>query len=329
MSRAILAPQYGEPSVLEFVTVAVREPGEGEVTIAVRAAGVNPADLKQLRGEFGRTATMPLRLGSEVAGVITAVGPVALQAGTEAAVWPGTEVVGPVRALAVGDEVVAFRVTGGYSEHLTVKASAVLPKPPTLSWEQAGGLFTVGVTAFHLLAATGVCAGDRVLVHGASGGVGLMAVQLAVLRGATAVGTASAANQELVRRHGAEPVVYGDGLEERVRALFPDGVDIALDAVGTDEAVDTSVALVADRARIASINAFQRGGELGITLLGSGPGADPGNAIRMGARAELLELAGSGRLEVLIGATFPLAQAAAALELIGGGHPGGKIILLP
>src|ERR1700712_4941690 len=103
MSRAILAPQYGEPSVLEFVDVEVPAPGAGEVTIAVRAAGVNPADLKQLRGEFGRSATMPLRFGSEVSGVVTAVGP---------------DAAGPLGPIAVGDEVVGFRVSGGYSEEL-------------------------------------------------------------------------------------------------------------------------------------------------------------------------------------------------------------------
>jgi NADPH:quinone reductase-like Zn-dependent oxidoreductase len=315
MSRAIVAPEYGEPSVLEFVEVEVAEPQEGEVTIAVRAAGVNPADLKQLRGVYGRNeASLPLRLGSEVAGVVTAVGP---------------DAIGPLGPIAVGDEVVGFRVSGGYAEALTVKASAVLPKPSSLGWEQAAGLLATAVTAFHLLEATGVTAGDRVLVHGASGGVGLIAVQLAKLRGAEVVGTASAANQDLVRRHGAQPVVYGPGLADRVRAIFPQGVDVALDTVGTDEAVDGSAELVADHARVGTIAAFVRGGELGFKLLGSGPGADPGSAIRMSARAELLELAGAGKLEVLVGRTFPLAEAAAALELIGSGHPGGKVILLP
>ena len=315
MSRAILAPQYGEPSILEFVEVPDPAPGEGQVVIAVRAAGVNPADLKQLRGQFGRDeASLPLRLGSEISGVVTQV---------------GADAIGPAGPITVGDEVVAFRVSGGYAERVIAKASAVLPKPPTLGWEQAAGLFGVGVTAFHLLEVTGVTAGDRVIVHGASGGVGLMTVQLARLRGASVVGTASAANQELVRSYGAGSVVYGPGLVDRLRAVLPDGADAALDTIGTDEAVDASVALVADRDRIATIAAFERGGEAGIHLLGGGPGADPGNALRMGSRGTLLELAAAGRLDVRVGRAFPLARAADALELIASGHPGGKIVLLP
>jgi NADPH:quinone reductase-like Zn-dependent oxidoreductase len=156
-----------------------------------------------------------------------------------------------------------------------------------------------------------------------------MAVQLAKFRGAEVVGTASPANQDVVQGLGATPVVYGPGLADRVRAVFPDGVDVALDTVGTDEAVDVSAELVADHSRVGTIEAFVRGGELGFKLLGGGPGADPGTALRMGARAGLLELAGQGKLEVLIGRTFPLAEAVAALELIGSGHPGGKVILLP
>lgn len=314
MSRAIVAPTWGEPELLRFEEVSTPAPAEGEVTIAVKAAGVNPADLKQLRGQFGRSeASLPLRLGNEVSGIVTAVGP--NPAGVH----------GP---LSVGDEVVAFRVTGGYSEQRTVPAAAVLHKPAGLAWSEAAGLMLTGTTAFHMLHATGVTAGDHVLVHGASGAVGLLVVQLAVQRGAHVVGTASAANHDLVRGFGAEPVVYGPGLTERVRAIFPGGVDVALDTVGSDEAVDVSVELVPDRSRIATIAAFARGGELGIGLLGGGPGADPGSAVRMSSRAELLELAGRGDLRVVIGREFPLEKAADALHLIASGHPGGKIVLL-
>lgn len=314
MSRAIVAPEYGEPSILEFVEVEVPEPGSREVTIAVRAAGVNPTDYKQLRGPARGNPTFPLRIGNEASGVVTAV---------------GADAAGPSGPISVGDEVVAFRAPGSYAEEIVVPDSAVLPKPASLSWEKAAGLLLVATTAYHMLEATGVKKGDRVLVHGASGSVGLIAIQLAVLRGAQVVGTASAANQALVREHGAEPVVYGDGLADRIRALLPEGVDVALDTVGTDEALDTSVDLVADRDRIASIAGFARGQELGIKLLGGGPGADPGNDIRLGARAELIQLAADGKLDLIIGATFPLSEATAALELVAGGHAGGKVILLP
>jgi NADPH2:quinone reductase len=315
MTHAIVAPEYGEPDLLQFVEVATPPPGEDEVTIAVRAAGVNPADLKRLRGEFGRNeASLPLRLGSEIAGVVTAV---------------GAHAVGPGGPVAVGNEVIGFRVSGGYSEEVTVAAASVLPKPAGLSFEQAAGLLAVGVTAEHLVQAAGVGAGDRVIVHGASGGVGSIAVQLAVLRGAVVVGTASAANQELVRALGATPVEYGVGLLDRIRAIFPEGADAALDTVGTDEAIDTSLAFVHDRTRIATLGAFRRAAELGFKALGSGPGADPGSALRMAARLPLIELAGEGKLTVRVARTFPLAQAAEALEFVASGHPGGKVILLP
>ena len=314
MTHAIIARQYGEPSVLEFAEIDSPEPGPHEVKIAVRAVGVNPTDYKQLRGPARGNPTFPLRIGNEASGVVIAV---------------GADAVGPAGPINVGDEVIAFRAPGSYAEEVVVPESAVLPKPAQLSWEKAAGLLLVAATAFHLVEATGVKAGDRVLVHGASGSVGLMATQLAVLRGATVVGTASATNQDLVREHGAEPVVYGEGLADRVRALFPDGVDVALDTVGTDEALDTSVELVADRHRIATIAGWARGPELGILLLGGGPGADPGTELRMGARAQLIQLAADGKLDVLIAKTFPLSEAAAALELVATGHPGGKVVLLP
>jgi len=314
MSRAIVAPKYGEPSVLEFVEIEVPDPGPHGVKIALRAIGVNPTDYKKLRGPDPGNSTFPLRVGNEASGVVIAV---------------GADATGPDGAIAVGDEVIAYRAPGSYAEEILVPDSAVFPKPSSLSWEKAAGLLLVGTTAYHLVEATGVKKGDRVLVHGASGSVGLIATQLAVLRGATVVGTASASNQDVVREHGAEPVVYGAGLADRVRALFPDGVDVALDTVGTDEALDTSVELVADRDRIATIAGFSRAPELGIKLLGGGPGADSGNEIRRGARAELVKLAAEGKLDLIIGARFPLSEATAALELVAGGHPGGKVILIP
>jgi NADPH:quinone reductase-like Zn-dependent oxidoreductase len=186
-----------------------------------------------------------------------------------------------------------------------------------------------GATAWHALVATAVGAGDTVLVHGAAGGVGLMAIQLAAARGATVVGTASPARHDLLREFGAIPVAYGDGLADRLRAAAPQGVTAALDLVGTDEAVDVSVDLVADRNRIATIAAPRRGLELGIKVLGGSPGADPGTAIREAARLELARLAGQGRLRVLVDQSFPLENAADAHLLSMGGHVCGKIALIP
>jgi NADPH:quinone reductase len=315
VTRVVLATRYGGPEVLSVVDEPVREPGPGEARVAVRAAGVNPADWKSYGGAFGTDpARLPRRLGSEVAGVVTAAGP---------------DAVGPAGPLAVGDEVIGFRVTGGYAADVVVPASALVPKPASLGWEEAAGLMLAGATAVHALTAAGVGEGDTVLVHGAAGGVGLMAVQLAVLRGARVIGTVGGDGADLVRRLGGEPVRYGTGLADRVRELAPGGVTAAVDTVGTDEAVDVSLELVPERRRIASTAAFARGAAEGLSLLGSGPGADPGTALRDAARTELAALAGDGRLEVVVAGTYPLEDVAAAHRAGMAGHTHGKLALIP
>jgi len=168
-----------------------------------------------------------------------------------------------------------------------------------------------------------------VLVHGGAGGVGLMAVQLAVRAGADVIATASEGRHARLRELGAVPVRYGSGLVDRVRALAPDGIDAALDMVGTDEALDASVELVADRRRIATVAGFRRAPELGIQALGGGPGADPGTNIRSAARMELVHRVEAGELVVDIAAVHPLADAAAAHRELAVGHAHGKVVLVP
>ncbi len=141
-------------------------------------------------------------------------------------------------------------------------------------------------TAVHAVSAVGIGEGETLLVHGASGGVGRVAIQVARARGARVIGTASPAHHEELRALGAEPVAYGEGLLERVRAIAPDGVDAAIDTIGTDEAMDVSLALVAERDRIATIANFRRGFTEGIKVLGGAQGADPGVEIRQAARLE-------------------------------------------
>ena len=186
-----------------------------------------------------------------------------------------------------------------------------MPKPANVSFELGAGLMLAGATAIHCLAATSAAAGDTVLVHGASGGVGLLLVEIAVGRGMTVIGTASERNHAALRALGVVPTTYGDGLIERVRELAPDGVDVAIDCVGTDEAMEVSLELVADRERIATIVAFARGVDEGIKVLGGGPGADPGTDIRNAARLELAALAGEGKLPCRSG-RWPLSDVAEA-----------------
>lgn len=315
MTQAVVATGYGGPEVLELVDVATPRPGPGEVRVEVRAAGVNPFDAKVYSGRFGADpAKLPMRLGSEASGVVAEAGP--------GAAGPA----GPVR---VGDHVIVHHAPGAYATDVVARGSAVVPKPPELPWAAAGGLLLAGVTAAHAMVAVDPREGETVLVHGATGGVGLMAVQLAVARGARVIGTGRPEHHGLLRRLGAVPVASGRGLGPRLRAVAPRGVDAAIDTTGADDAIETSVELVADRARIATIAAFERGARTGVKLLGNAPGADPGAEIRAAARLDLLAAVRAARLEVVVARTFPLHEAAGAHRLLMGRHPPGKIVLIP
>ena len=311
MGQRWVAADFGGLDVLRLVDADAPDPGPGEVRIAVRAAGMNPADYKHLERPGDRSA-LPLPIGYEVSGVVEDLGP-----GTELASGGG----------APGDEVLAFRVSGGYASQITVPARDVFAKPPALSHPAAANLLLAGTTAAEMLAVTGVGEGDVVLLHGASGAVGVSVLQQAALLGARVVGTAGERSADVVRGFGGVPVAYGDGLVERVRELAPEGVRAALDAVGTDEAVDASLALVPDRGRIVTIAAFARAQQEGFRVIG---GAMPASAaFRDAARARLVALAATGDLVVPVARTFPLADAVEALTLLQTGHPGGKLALVP
>lgn len=310
-----IASEWGSPEGWEFVAYDPSKPGPGEVTISVRAAGVNPADAKHVAAPRAGQQ-LPVAVGYEVAGTVIAVGPGA------------TAVTGPV---AVGDEVLAFRVRGGYATELTVPAEKVLHRPESLDVAEAANLLLAGTTAAEMLHAVEATAGETVLLHGASGAVGAIVLQLAALRGITVIGTASEARAEDVHRLGGHPVVYGPGLRERVeetvRSLHRAGVDAALDAAGTDEAVEVSLSLVADRQRIVTVAAPRQAEEHGFQALA---GTKPESAMfRDAARADLVTLAGRGLLRVPLGRSYPLPEAQAAHRFLSTGHPGGKLTLFP
>jgi NADPH:quinone reductase len=310
MPVAVVATAYGGPEVLSLVEIDPAAPGAGEVAVDVRAAGVNPADWKRYSGAWGDDpSALPLRIGFEAAGEVVDVG-------------SGVEDLEP------GAPVIGYRVDGAYAERLVVPRSALVRKPETLSWEQAAGLLLAGATAVHAITATAIAEGETLLVHAAAGGVGSMAVQLAQARGARVIGTASPPSHDYVAALGAEAVAYGPGLADRVRALAPDGVDAAVDAVGGDEAVDVSLEVVPDRGRIVTLVASGRARETRIRALGGGPGADPGTEIRDAARHELFELASAGKLAVHVAHTYPLAEAAEAHREIRRGHVHGKLVLV-
>lgn len=309
--RRWVATGVGGLDDFAFVDDDLGVPGPGEVTIGVHAAGVNPADLKHARRPAD-ASQLPLPIGYEVSGEILAVGP-----DTEIASGEGV----------IGDAVLAFRVKGGYATALTVPAEKVFAKPPTVDHPSAANLLLAGCTAADMLRAAAVEPGETILLHAASGAVGVAVLQLARLRGITVIGTSSPASAARVREFGGIPVEYGPGLADRVRTAAPDGVRAALDAAGTDESVDTSLELVADRCRIVTVVAPGRAADDGFVALG---GTQPESlAFRDSVRPELIRLAAAGDLVVPIARTFALSEARAALELVSAGHPGGKVALIP
>jgi enoyl reductase len=302
MSRAVVFNEYGGPEVLELVEVPEPEPGPGQVRVRVRAAGVQPADVKQRAGAWKAWApvTFPARLGHEAAGIVDAVG-------TDVTAFaPGDEVLGPA--------------DGAYADHALADASLLVRKPEAMPWNEAGALSASGVTAATVLEDLKVAPGETLLVHAAAGGVGLVAVQLATAQGVRVIGTAREANHEFLRSLGVIPVTYGDGLADRVRALAPEGVDAALDAVG-GEALDVSVELVPDLSRIGTIADQAGARRLGVRSLGTR---------RSGERlAKLVDACSRGELKVFIWKEFPLEDAAAAHRESEGRHLRGKVVLIP
>ncbi|MEV7176575.1 NADP-dependent oxidoreductase [Kitasatospora sp. NPDC093679] len=301
MSRAITFSEYGAPEVLRLSEVDPPEPGPGQVRIRVRAASVNPLDLKIRSGRMAAVApaSFPVVPGLDAAGVVDAVGENA--------------------GAAVGDEVLGSTAGGSYAEYALLDRPVA--KPEALSWEAAASLVTVGRTAHRVLEQLGVQEGRTLLVHGAAGSVGIIAVQLAVARGITVVGTAAEHDLERVTALGATAVRYGEGWVDRVRAAAPQGVDFVFDASGAGVLAD-SVALTGDAGRvitIADLSAAEHGVRFSAGTSGQGEESVP----------ELALLAARGKLAVPIWRTYPLAEAARAHTDLEAHRNRGKAVLLP
>lgn len=295
--RAITFTEYGGPEVLRLNDVPVPEPGQRQIRVAVRRAGVNPIDWKIRSGSMTQDAApdgvqIP---GLEVSGVVDAVGDGA--------------------GFAVGDEVFGWSATGSYADYAL--ASAVVRKPADLSWEDAVALPVAGETALRVLDLLGVRAGELVLIHGATGAVGRFATQAAVALGATVIGTTGRQGHDDVKALGATPVGYGDGWLERVRAAADRPVDAVFDASGHG-VLPGSVELLGSKDRIVTI-ADGAAFELGITF---SSGGDP----QPDVLERILELRAKG-LRIALGSSYPLEEAAAAQRESEAGHPGGKITL--
>jgi enoyl reductase len=299
--RAVVIDGYGGPEVLRLSEVPVPVPGPSQVRIRVHTAGVNPVDAKQRGGYFSAIAQaqFPLRLGNEYAGVVDQLGD-------------------GVEGISVGDEVLGSATGQCYADWVVVEAADTVAKPASMGWDVAGGIATVGQTAYTALTQIGgVKDGDTLLVHAAAGGVGTMAVQIARLWGATVIGTASEHNHDYLRSLGAIPVAYGPGLVERVREIAPQGLDAALDAIGGD-ATAASLELVADRDRI------------GTTI--DTEGAEKYGFHRVGGRTtpglrQVVDWYRIGAVKIPSVTVYPLDHAAAAHRHVEAGHTQGKVVL--
>ena len=309
MTRRIVVPAGGDADTLAEVSVNLGKPAPDQVRVSVRASGVNPVDWKSLDRQAPSDSAVPV--GYEAAGLVTDLG-------TEAA---------PDGTITLGTEVIAYPVPGCYASDLLAPRDEVVAKPSTLDFSQAANLLLVGTAAAEMLHVTEVRGGETVVVHGASSATGLSLLQQAAVLGLRTIATASPANHDLVRAFGGEPVTYGPGLEQRLRALRPDGVDAAFDCVGTEEALQVSLALTRERRRIVSIAARERAPVLGIRFI---DGVDPDSlAYRNAARHRVVALAGEGSLTVPMARSLPLSAAPEAFAVLRGGHPGGKLALVP
>ena len=313
MAQAIVYSSLGGPEVLTLVDAPPLQAEPGRLVVRVEAAGVNPIDAK-LRAGIRRSApiTEPRRLGADGAGVVTAVG-------------EGVEGYRP------GDEVICFNAAGMYASEVSLPPTAVQHRPPQVTPSVGAALGIPVGTAYQALRSLDVRADDTLLLHGGSGSVGQAVIQFAVLWGARVVATSSPARFDRIRRLGAIPVAYGEGLADRVRDAAPEGITVALDAAGTDEALAVSTELVPDRSRIATLVRGADADGLGIQAY-SGGSPHPLTAQQLAWRAEampvVLSLLAAGRFSVELGPELPLADAAEAHRLVESGTP-GKITLLP
>ncbi|WP_329167289.1 NADP-dependent oxidoreductase [Streptomyces sp. NBC_01267] len=301
--EAIVFEEFGGPEVLHLTEAPEPHPGPGQVRLKVAAAGVNALDYKTRRGWM--EAFMPTKLpsipGREVAGTVDEVGE-------------------GVTAFAVGDEVVGWSTTGGYAQYAL--AETVAPKPAGLAWETAVALPVAGETSQRVLDLLELANGETLLVNGGAGAVGSIAVQLAVASGATVVATASEANHDYLRALGAIPVVYGEGLVERVRAVAPQGIDAVFDVAGKGALPDSIELRGGTTDRIVTI-ADQAAADMGVTFSGGGVSSTAEALTRQ------VRLAADGTLRVEVAKVFPLAEAARAQALSEEGHARGKLVLKP
>ena len=303
--KAVRFDQYGGIDVLKVVDVPPPVPAAGEVLVQVKAAGINPGEAKIRDGLLDARwpATFPSGQGSDLAGIVAETGP-------------------GVTGVSAGDEVIGWTDTrSSQAEYAVAEAQHLTAKPAGVPWEVAGTLYVAGATAWAAVRAVSLAKGDTVAVSGAAGGVGVLAVQLARLAGATVIGLASEPHHAWLTEHGVIPVTYGDGVAGRIRQAAGK-VDAFIDTFGAGY-VELALELGVEPARIDTIANFEAPGKYGVKAEGNAAGASAD------VLAELAGLIAAGKLAVPIAATFPLAQVQDAYRELGEGHTLGKIVLLP
>ena len=305
MPKAVRFDNYGGTDVLRIEDVPRPVPGDGQVLVQVKAAGINPGESKIREGMLHERwpATFPSGQGSDLAGVVAEAGH-------------------GVTAFSPGDEVLGWTDNrASQAEYVLAEVANLTAKPAGVSWEVAGALFVAGTTAYAAVRAAGLSAGDTVVVAGASGGVGSIAVQLAKRAGATVIGLASEPNHAWLSGHGVIPVSYGEGVVDRIREAAGT-VDALIDTVGGDYVNLALDELGVQPSRVETLVRFDLVEKYGIKAEGSAAGASAA------VLAELAGLVADGELEVPVTAAFPLDQVQDAYRRLDQGHVLGKIVLV-
>lgn len=313
MTKAIQFEHTGGPEVLSLNEIPTPHAGPGEVVVRTEAIGVNPLEWK-LRSGIRPLPPFdgPRGMGADGAGVVVEVGE-----GAE-----GTR---------VGQQVAFADAKAAYATEVVVNARSVTPRPADVSLEAAAALGIPAGTAYQVVRSMAIGAGDVVLVNGGSGSVGQALIQFARILGATVIATSSPARFDQVRALGAIPVAYGPGLAERVREEAPSPVTVAIDCAGTDEAIETSIELVPDRQRVATIVRGPDADGWGIRAFSGGsprPLTEQELVWRREAVPLALSLMAVGAFQVELGKAYPLAEAGQAQADSQAGAP-GKLILHP
>jgi NADPH:quinone reductase-like Zn-dependent oxidoreductase len=299
--RALQYTTYGGPEVLTWAEAPEPHAGPGQIRIAVRAASVNPIDWKTFGGMMagGTPMTGVGYLGYDAAGVVDEVGE-------------------GVTGVSVGDDVLG-RGRGTHAESAVLDSWAL--KPASIDWAVAAAAGTSGETAERGLRLLGVGSGDTLFVDGGAGGVGAVVVQVALARGARVVASAGEGNQDYLREIGAIPVLYGEGVADRVRAAAGGPVDAVFDVAGKTP-VEELIGLVPTPAKVLTIANFSAG-EAGAQVSAGGADSRPAQAL-----AQVAELLRENKVVIKV-QTFPFARAAEAYRISLDGHVRGKLVLVP